>query len=200
MKNYLIFKIAIVFLFTVQFVTAQVTINKPIEIKDKGIKTKTKLLDAVRDRINATLDLAIIKQNIENFKACYQMQGAVSYTQKNNDNPLSPPKQGYTTTANYLKSESNYLRMNSLLLLSEKSFSRAAGNNFEIILSPRGAQINPDNVKVTWRFSDIGVKTFLLENVQIVYSQNGITLTGHKTIEGKQLAFSFAISEVTCLI
>lgn len=175
-------------LFTMATVSAQINDRlKPKLPKGPVIQQKTEL------------DLAIIKQNIDNGKACYTLSTAVAYLDAATDSK-TPPKQAYSTSTNYLRSESNYVIMNSLMLLSEKSFSRVAGNSFEVILRPNGAKINPNDIKVTWRFGDIGIKTFSLDNVEIVYSKTGITLTGHKTVEGKQLAFSMAISEISCLI
>lgn len=162
-------------------------------------KTKPKLPEGTIAQLNAPLDFATVKQQIDNGKACYNLSAAVAYLEPAG-NDKTPPKQAYSTSTSYLKSESNYLRMNALLLLSEKSFSRGAGNTFEVILMPSGNKINPNNIKVTWRFERGGLKTFLLENVQITYSKTGITITGHKTVDGKQLAFSFAIAEVSCLI
>ena len=170
--------------------------NIHAQIKEK---VKPKLPDGTVAQLNAPLDFATIKQQIDNGKACYTLSAAVAYLEPAG-NGKTPPKQAYSTSTNYLKSESNYLRMNALLLLSEKSFSRASGNTFEVILMPSANKINPNNIKVTWRFERDGVKTFLLENVQITYSKIGITITGHKTVDGKQLAFSFAIAEITCLI
>lgn len=171
-------------------------INLHAQIKEK---VKPKLPEGTIAQLNAPLDFATIKQQIDNGKACYTLSATVAYLEPAGSKK-KPPKQAYSTSTGYLKSESNYLRMNALLLLSEKSFSRVAGNNFEIILFPLDNRFDPNNIKVTWRFSDIGLKTFLLENVQITYSKSGITITGHKTVDGKQLAFSFAISEITCLI
>lgn len=175
--------------------------NAQVKLSNKIKKDalQPKLPQGTVAQLKAPLDFATIKQQIDNGKACYTLSAVVAYLEPSG-NEKKPPKQAYSTSTGFLKSESNYLRMNALLLLSKKSFSRAAGNTFEVILMPSGNKINLNNIKVTWRFERDGLRTFLLENVQITYSKTGITFTGHKTVDGKQLVFSFAIAEITCLI
>lgn len=182
---------------SVNLSNAQINPSKKIDTKPKfKIKDKIKPTPLT---INKPLDFAAIKRNIENGR-CYSLMATATYLEYSQSSRSILLKQGYSISSLLLKSERNYLRSNGLILLSENRFSRVAGNNFEVILFPVGSQFNPNNIKVTWHFNQGGLKTFLLEDVQIIKSNTGITITGHKTIEGKQIAFSIAIGEDVCLI
>lgn len=167
---------------------SQILPNQKAPVKRLTIKEKT-------------FTLAAVKNNISKKKNCYEMAVTVNFIEKPlNSNFKSGPELGYATAL--VKQESNYLRSNLLLLRSGHDFSGARGNNFEIILRPKSnGDFDPNQVKITWRFPDIGLKAFMLENVHIQTDSYGATLTGDAVVDGKKLlAVSIAIGEIRCML
>lgn len=185
---------AIVFISSILLCNAQIGI-KPTKtvIPQREIPTGTNLE-------LQKLTFYAIKKGIEKGDQCYKMGVSIGFVEKQANNLKAGPQVAYAMAE--VKEESVYLRSNFMLLRSDKQFSRAYGNTFEVIIIPdRNGVFNPNNVKLTWRFPDIGVKTFLLENVHIQNHTYGVTITGDALIDGKKmLAVSIALAEVQCLI
>lgn len=152
------------------------------------------------DGIAQKLTFNVIRTAIKKGGKCYRMGVATSFVEKQGNALMAGPQVAYAMAG--VDAESNYLRSNFMLLRSDKQFSRAYGNTFEIILNPdRNGEFDPNNVKLTWRFPDLGVKTFLLEHVTVQQLSYGVTLSGDAMIDGKKiLAVSIALAEVRCLL
>jgi hypothetical protein len=155
--------------------------------------------------LNQPLNLVTIKNNINNNSSCYLMSLSTTV--------IIPPKNGqylkdmvgYFVSGRYIKVERNYLRVNELLLRSDKNFSKVQGNNFEVLIYPDSGnpkEINKRMVKLSWKLPETGniVQTFQLRDVNIVYKTYGILITGNYEINGVLFGVSIGITPTTCLI
>ncbi|ANI90364.1 hypothetical protein A9P82_14335 [Arachidicoccus ginsenosidimutans] len=149
---------------------------------------------------NTAHPLTFIKNNIDQGKACYNMYVSVCFVEKHEAKYKPGPILAYALSG--VKSESNYIKSDFGLVRSDKHFSQAYKNTCEVILRPTSTGgFDPNNVKLTWRFPDIGLKTFMLENVHVQVSAYGVTISGDATVDGQKfLAVSIAIGETSCLI
>lgn len=151
---------------------------------------------------SSNLDLEQIKGHIKAGTFCYEIN--VSTT------AIIPPKaprrlkglDGYYNTSKYVKIERSYLRSNGLMLRSDKNFDRNRGDTYEVLIYPSGSdkrKVDKNQVKLTWRSTEMGLKTFSLNNVSVQYKPYGILIIGDYETEGTVLGVSIALTPATCL-
>jgi len=191
---------------TILLITITLTsVNAQIKVKNNAIKNKINLGYNKTHLSFGPLNLLTIKNNIKNRKSCYVMHLSTT--------AIIPPKNGqylkdmvgYFGGSKYVKFERNHLRINDLLLRSDKNFSKLYGNNFEILIysdirNPK--EINKNMVKLSWKLPETGniVQTFNLRDVTIIYKPYGILITGNYNINGVLFGVSISITPSTCLI
>jgi len=151
---------------------------------------------------SSNLDLEQIKGHIKAGTFCYETK--VSTT------AIIPPKSprrlkaidGHYSTRKYLKVELSYLRTNGLMLRSDKSFDRHRGDNYEVLIYPDRSdkrKVDKNQVKVTWRTAEMGLRTFNLNNVSVQYKPYGILIIGDYETDGTVLGVSIALTPSACL-
>ena len=167
------------------------------------IKPTTKLPNKNPFPISSSnLDLERIKQHITSNKFCYEV--SMSST------AIIPPKQlkavkavdGYFSSTKYVKVERNYLRMNGLFLRSDRAYNRSRGETYEILIYPNRSdkrKIDLNQVKLTWRSAEKGLKTFLLKNVNVQYKPYGIVIIGDYEIDGMIFGVTIGLKPGDCL-
>ncbi len=152
---------------------------------------------------SSNLDLEQIKSHIKSGKYCYELN--VSST------AIIPPKHparlktidAYYSTTRNVRVERSYLRSNGLLLRSDKAFNRNRGNYYEVLIYPDRSdkrKIDKNQVKITWKTPEKGLKTFHLKNVSIQYKPYGILIIGDYEIDGIIFGVSIGLIPTTCLI
>lgn len=138
------------------------------------------------------INFSAIKTNLDKKTVCYQVLVAATYSTIENTDAII----AYGTGK--LKSEREYLRANFEILRSDNRFASSRGNAFEVIMRSSGDSFSAEGVKITWRFPDVGLQTFMLENVHVQYGYYGITISGSKKVENKLIGFSITIQKTEC--
>ncbi len=188
MKNLTIASLLILFCFT--SLQAQIT------------KKKGALPNKPFPITSSNLDLEQIKGHINAGTFCYEIN--VSTT------AIIPPKSprrlkgldGYYSTSKYVKVERSYLRSNGLMRRSDKNFDRNRGDTYEVLIYPSRSdkrKVDKNQVKLTWRSTEMGLRTFHLKNVAVRYKPYGILIIGDQEIEGTVFGVSIALTPATCL-
>ncbi len=153
--------------------------------------------------LNGNLNMEIIKNHINSGKYCYNLYLSTTV--------IIPPKNGkhlkeiigYFGGGKYVKTERNYLRVNDVLLRSDKRYNRSQGDNYEVLIYPERSNpknIDKNQVKLTWRSPERGLKTFHLKHVSIQYKPYGIIITGDYELDGMIFGVSISLAPGTCLI
>lgn len=150
----------------------------------KGLQTPLQTLKKI--------NFSAIKTNLDKKTGCYQVFVASTYSTTENSDAII----AYGTGK--LKSEREYLRTNFEILRSDHRFASSGGNSFEVIMRPSGDSFSAEGVKITWRFPDVGLQTFILENVRVQYGYYGVTISGNKKVENKLIGFSITIQKTEC--
>jgi len=189
-----------------KLITTLVLVLITLTVGNAQIKKNTKLKIPTNNRFPITssnLDMEQIKAHISSGKYCYELN--VSST------AIIPPKHpqklkaidAYFNTTRNVRVERNYLRINGLLLRSDKAFNRNRGNNYEVLIYPDRSdkrKIDKNQVKITWNTPEKGLKTFHLKNVSIQYKPYGILIIGDYEIDGIVFGVSIGLIPTTCLI
>jgi len=139
--------------------------------------------------LNGNLNLEKIKQDLKSGKLCYMTTLST--------NTIFPPKNpkavkdivGYFISSG-IRHERNYLGVNAKLLRSDKRFSSSSADYYEILIYPQPGKpqlVNKNQVKLTWRSAENGLKTFNLKNVSVQYKPYGILITGDFEIGKKTM-------------
>ncbi len=153
--------------------------------------------------LNNTINLESIKQHLKNKKMCYVTSLAANVTFPAGGGNRVKNIQGRFVDGS-IREERNYLRLNTKLLRSDQGFNTSRGDTFEVLIYPdrSNAQlVDKNQVKLTWRSPENGLKTFNLRNVSVSYKPYGILITGDYEIDGKTLVgVSIGIIPEACLI
>lgn len=184
-----------IFLLTVLSVQAQ--IKKPV-IK---LPNNNNL-----EGLSSNLDMNQIKNHINTSTFCYKVNltsTAIIPPNTSSSGQILTAIDTYYTHTGYLKTEKNYLRVNGLLLRSDKGFSRHSGNSYEVLLYPDSSdskKIDKNMVKITWRTPEKGLKTFHLKHVDVQYKSYGILIIGNYEIDSIVFGVSLSLIPTTCLL
>lgn len=153
--------------------------------------------------LNNNINLESIKQHLANKKVCYVTSLAANITFPAGGGNRVKNIQGRFVNGG-IKHERNYLRLNTTLLRSDRGFNTARGDTFEVLIYPQRSNaqlVDKNQVKLTWRSPENGLKTFNLKNVSVSYKPYGMLITGDYEIDGKTLVgVSIGIIPEACLI
>ena len=160
----------------------------------KGMASKGDFQDLSPSVPEGSLNLETMLENFENKKERYFVNVSVTSILSSY---ITKPIVGYTLKEDlYWEVGSiGYWRADCSLRRSDSGFSSA--NHFEVLIYPNSSypeMVDKNQVKITWRSGELGLNTFILENVSVRYISDGILINGSYTVRNSAIGVSIAIS------
>ncbi|WP_273567986.1 hypothetical protein [Maribacter halichondriae] len=168
--------------------------NQPELNSTEGSVQKTSLTSKASLPSRGSLNLDIILDDFKSKKRSYHMN--VSTTAIMNTGHVFPIV-GYSLNqyTYWEVGSTGYWRADNRIKRSDSGFS--ASNHFEVLVYPNRSApelVDQNGIKITWRSPEMGLHTFILENVSVYYVTNGILINGSYKIKDTPIGVSISIT------